>query len=1415
MAAGELWPELAPPAPVPAEARNDGLSHEQRDVLAAFALAWSPRPRTWIIVLLNELQATTSAGKRYYPDTVQEAMRALAAAGWLIEHPVQRGYWQVAATQRSRVYLDAIDSADSVAMRAALGRALGFDDSTVALRHFPDLASAAAIVRFEIFSGQPFAKVDRLRAACGYRVGWPEVVQAALLQDLDERLFARLEPDVQRQVLESGLSQLLNAWTPHALPLVRLATEWLAERKDESSFVLRLDFALQRLWAGDFEAADALVQPLEVPRADDALDDWADWRGWAGAVRAAVTSLRGRFAEAEAGYEAALVLLRKRGGKRKKLLPEMMALPYVLALLAQQDGARLDKALKFCLAESGKRQADSGSGWGLIALAIQMRRGDVRRELEPFRPLSDARQVWRLDLWRWLMRAWLHTERIPTALSERETEAAQRLLERIAGLGLAALGEHVDCAVGVLRGEAAPAHFFIPSAQEGWRHALAALATLDGASGAADGTESSRLVWVVSIDARGTVGGVVPHEQKRGPRGWNKPREVPLARLAKADKLPPADAMVARAVRPDPIHGRTFRIDLAAAIGALIGHPAVEFADAPGIAVALVEGQPELDVVDAGDSLQVRLLPALAAASAAPIPRWPQSPAEQREAEALRLVSVVRETAQRARVIRLTPAQKRAAQLIGDALAVPKTALAQLQQVLTGLGAHFQVHADGLQAARDVPADSKLRAELAPQGDGVSLRLVAAPLGLAGPRVAPGRGRARLIASVGGETLGAQRDLALERAHVDAVIDACPMLAPLGDGPAGSAIEWIVPSADDALALVEQLPALDVVGGIDWPKGQPIRVETVALGQLKVRLRTRNDWLALQGGVSVDEKLVFGLEQLLDWQGTGAGRFVPLGQGRYLALTNELRTRLAELASVAEADKDGLRVAPVAASWLAATLEGTDIDVDSAFGERIAKLESAQEAEPPVPATLQADLRPYQIEGYRWAMRLAGAGFGACLADDMGLGKTLQALAVMLARAAGGPALVVAPTSLGGNWSDETRRFAPTLNLRLYREGDRSAAIAGAGPGDVIVVSYQLLQIDIEAFAARGWHTLVIDEAQAIKNATAKRSLAVRELRADFSLALSGTPIENRLSELWSIMRVCNPGLLGSLARFNQRFATPIERDHHRPAQRTLRRLIGPFVLRRTKVEVLDDLPPRTEQTVFVEPGDAEAAHYEALRRQALASAELSLAGGAVGPAQISILAQLMRLRRAACDPRLVSPQLGLVGAKVLAFGELAAELVANGHKALVFSQFVDFLTLLREPLDAAGIKYQYLDGATPAAERTKRVAAFQAGVGELFLISLKAGGFGLNLTVADYVVIADPWWNPAAEDQASGRAHRIGQQRPVTVYRLVNKGTLEERIVALHQSKRDLADSVLEGGEAGGALKAEELVELIRGAVG
>ncbi len=1381
-----------------------GLSEAQLDVLGAAALGGKVCGRALVLDMLNAMQVQATGGKRYTTGDVKELMSELVQKGCLRELPGRLAHWSVADEVFSAAYLRLVDTRDVNVLRTALARAMKFDN----FRSFPDLSAAIVIVRLALFTGMPYAEVEQFKGFCRWDMPWHDVVSQAILNVLDAALFERLPRQIQRDVLLSELDHVTTMWRPSVLPVAELAQRYLATHGSELELCVQLGEYF--VGADRFDEANEMAKSLREARVFSASAQASSL-----ALEAAEQVRRGRWADAELGYDLALTGLKSDSKKRKHLLPDLLAAAYVLALLAQQTPAHWHKALKFCLAEGGRRVPVSDHWSGIIASAVQMRLGEQARDIGRFKPCTDKFHVNKLDLWRWLMLAWLKEDSAPQPLSAADETALAGLRKALTAIGLSGWLGQVDAAVNVLVGKAPGADFFVPPPQESWRVALAALEAVAApeANAAVDGGADSRMVWVLTAGPAGALRNIVPLEQKRGPRGWGKPKAITLAKLSKANNLLPADAAVARTVRHD-LYERSYRVDLAAAAVALVGHPHIEFDDAPGVPVSLVEASPEIDVTQVIDQRRVRMLPGLHAMhSTNPFYYAASSPAEQKEAEALQSISVLRDSKQRARLIRLTPAHKRVAQLLGDGLLVPADGLPQLQQVLQGLGAHFQVHADEVQAEREVAPDARLRAELAPQGDGVSLRLVVAPLGLDGPRLAPGSGRSRLVAALGGETLGAQRDLAQERTHLEAVLDACPMLEPLLPG---STSEWLVDSVDDALALVEQLYALQAAGSalaaLDWPAGKAIRVDTAALPQLQVQVSSASDWLGLRGGVTVDEGLVFSLAQMLDWSRSGKSRFIPLGEGRYLALTQELRTRLDELSAVAEVQRGETRVPLVAAAWLESVVDGAQVQADKAFGQRIKRLVAAQEAPIALPAGLQAQLRPYQEEGYQWAMRLAQAGLGACLADDMGLGKTLQALAVLLARATGGPALLVAPSSLMGNWLAEARRFAPSLQFQIYGEAEREGLIERLGPHDVLLVSYQLHQQNVDAFGSREWHTLVLDEAQAIKNAAAKRAQAVHDMRAAFRLALSGTPIENRLSELWSVMRVCNPGLLGSLTRFNERFAGPIERDRNRQAQRNLRRLIAPFVLRRTKAQVLDDLPPRTELTLTVEPDAAEQAHYEALRRQALEAAQESLSGGSAGHAQINILAQLTRLRRAACDPRLVSPQLGLVGAKVQAFGELAAELSANGHKALVFSQFVDFLSLLREPLDAAGIKYQYLDGSTPTAERTRRVAAFQGGEGDMFLISLKAGGFGLNLTMADYVVIADPWWNPAAEDQASGRAHRIGQQRPVTVYRLVNRGTLEERIVALHQSKRELADSVLEGGEVTGVLKADELVALMQG---
>lgn len=967
-----------------------------------------------------------------------------------------------------------------------------------------------------------------------------------------------------------------------------------------------------------------------------------------------------------------------------------------------------------------------------------------------------------------------------------------------------------------------------PDDDHRWQEALGELAALAGAEAPVEGGRR-RLLWALTVDADGVPGLVEPLEQAYGPRGWGKPRPIPLARVAEDDTLAPWDARVARAIRRDRSRNRRHVLDRAAAVMALVGHPGVVLSHAPTVPMEVTEAAPTLEAVrevgNGGDRYVLRIAPPL---RPAPAMEDLLPPAAREEAEALRQITVLQDGPRRLRVIRFSAAQQQAARLIADGLAVPADAHARLDTTLRALAGHFQIHADSSGEARLREPETRLRAEVAPVGRGIGLRLVVTPLGPMGPRLAPGAGRAQLMATVAGEAMATERDLDAELAHVAEVFAALPFL--VESSPPGGEYTWTLDDPEDALTAVEMLPGLAGVIDLEWPRGREIRLLPADLPQLAVSVETGSEWFKLVGHLRVAEGLVMSLEKLVAWAHGHAGRFMPMGQGVYVALTGQLRARLRDLAGVGDAMRDGIRVPLVAAPWLDDVLAGAGVDPDAHFRTRVRRLRAAREADAAVPATLATELRPYQEEGYRWMMALAEAGFGACLADDMGLGKTLQSLALLLARAADGAALVVAPTSVCGNWAAEARRFAPTLNVHLYAEGDRVAIVEQAGAHDLVIVSYQLLQQARKDFGARRWHTVIADEAQSIKNPSSRRAQAMFALAADCRVALSGTPIENRMSELWAVMRFCNPGLLGSLVRFNEHFANPIERNGAREPRVRLRRMIAPFVLRRTKAQVLDELPPRTELVIRVEPEPAEAAHYEALRRQALSEAERALlrpparkgrkaqpAAPAEPDARIHVLAQLMRMRRAACDPRLATPEVAAPGAKVRAFAELAATLAANGHKTLVFSQFVDFLQLMRRALDEAGLAYQYLDGATPAGERTRRVAAFQGGAGDVFLISLKAGGFGLNLTAADYIVIADPWWNPAAEDQAMGRAHRIGQQRPVTVYRLITAGTIEERIVDLHQGKRALADGVLDAteGEATGRAAAlpdiDELVGLLR----
>lgn len=457
------------------------------------------------------------------------------------------------------------------------------------------------------------------------------------------------------------------------------------------------------------------------------------------------------------------------------------------------------------------------------------------------------------------------------------------------------------------------------------------------------------------------------------------------------------------------------------------------------------------------------------------------------------------------------------------------------------------------------------------------------------------------------------------------------------------------------------------------------------------------------------------------------------------------------------------------------------------------------------PRGLKATLRPYQEAGLSWLRFVHDLRSGGVLADDMGLGKTVQTIALLLSVKAEEKklrALIVAPTSVVTNWERELARFSPTLSVALWHGADRKEQVDQVREAEVVITSYALLRRDEEFLASLDLDYAILDEAQHIKNPLSATAAAAKRLKAKRRLALTGTPIENRLSEIWSIFDYVSPGLLGPLERFEQRFAKPIEAGDYKVAQR-LRATIHPFILRRTKLEVAKDLPEKLETDQVCDLTGEQRMVYQEVAREVRAQVMGAVEREGLAKAQLQILAGITRLRQAACDPRL----LGLPrefgdddSGKLVALRELLQNAVEGGHKVLVFSQFVTMLRLVEKALREDGLTYEYLDGSTK--DRQARVERFQndPSVG-VFLISLKAGGTGLNLTAADTVIHFDPWWNPAVEQQATDRAHRIGQTRVVSVYRLVAAGTIEEKILQLKQKKRELVASVL-SEDAGGTKK-------------
>ena len=656
---------------------------------------------------------------------------------------------------------------------------------------------------------------------------------------------------------------------------------------------------------------------------------------------------------------------------------------------------------------------------------------------------------------------------------------------------------------------------------------------------------------------------------------------------------------------------------------------------------------------------------------------------------------------------------------------------------------------------------------------------------------------AKLVADRAARTLF-ERDLAAE-AH------AIETLRALGFGTT-------VREGDTRFAVAAG--AFEAVAHELLAKGWMLEVEGAELrraGASRASVRSGIDFFDLAGGVEYgDESVAY--PALLAALKKGS-RFVRLGDGSRGLMPRAWLERSAGLARFGEIEGGTLRFGRAQAGILAELVDAQDeVRTDRRFRElrrKIADFGGIEAVDPP--AGFHGTLRGYQREGLGWLHFLRDFGLGGCLADDMGLGKTVQVLALLAGRgrrrAAPRTSLVVAPKSVVDGWVQEAARFVPGMRVLRYGGTRRKELREDIARHDLVVTTYGTLLRDIEPLAAQRFDYAILDEAQAIKNAGSRTARAAKLLRAAHRLTLTGTPVENHLGELASQLEFLNPGLLGRVQGFRALTAGLQAAEASAQLARTLR----PFLLRRTKAQVLAELPAKTEQTLICDLEGKQRRDYDELRRHYQASLAQRIERDGLSRVKIHVLEALLRLRQAACHPALIDPaRAAEPSAKLELLFEQLDEVLGDGHKVLVFSQFTRFLARVRERLDARDTPYAYLDGRT--RDRKACIDRFQSDPAcQLFLIGLKAGGTGLNLTAADYVFLLDPWWNPAVEAQAIDRTHRIGQTRPVFAYRIVARDTVEERILELQQRKRALADSIFTGDESlVASLDAEDLRQLL-----
>jgi superfamily II DNA or RNA helicase len=898
--------------------------------------------------------------------------------------------------------------------------------------------------------------------------------------------------------------------------------------------------------------------------------------------------------------------------------------------------------------------------------------------------------------------------------------------------------------------------------------------------------ESTRIFYLVS-----SILCVTPKLQKsKNGITWSKGRNIAIRKFK--DGMPEMNELDKRMMSHVKVEYRHWNgtVDYGiygeSAIAELIGCPYVFMEENPDLRIDILEEKPQLIVTKCIEGYRIN---------------------NNLGTDGLfKRIVVKKETSQLFKIIRLSNRQIEIFSSFDKIKIFPLESKERLTILLENISDQVTILSDLLRGSENIKkkrGSSLITVQLRPIADEISVQFYVKPLENGTLYCNPGKGMEYIATNVNGNPIQVERNLNKEKDNMKKMMS---LMEPFED--CVDVHGWLM-TTSDCLQLLDLLKDKSDFCCVEWPEGVKFKVSLPALNPLNFHFSVKGmgRWFEIDGEVKINDSVSMKISEMLSRYHQSEGDFIRLDDNEYVALSENIRKRLSILDRLLENVSDRLRLSVFNVSVLEEIKEiGADLQEDETYQNLIHCIADSENREYAIPSNIHADLREYQKDGYQWMAKIAGWGGGACLADDMGLGKTLQAITLMLARGGKGASLVVVPTSLLLNWQDEISKFAPTLTpLILNNAGDdRKKLIDEAGNYDVIITTYGLLVSEENIVCSSKWNMVVLDEAHTIKNRETKMSKSAMKLKADFRLILTGTPLQNHLSEIWNLFQFANPGLLGSFQQFTTKYIIPIEKEHDKDQQRLLNRILSPFILRRTKSEVLSELPEKTEVTMKVEMSDEEWAFYENVRQQALLNLKEK------SNTTIQALAEITKLRQIACNSALVDATLNIASSKMEMLMELVDDLIENRHRALIFSQFTSHLALIREKLDEKGVKYLYLDGQMTATKRVEKVKEFQNGDMPLFLISLKAGGLGLNLTAADYIIHMDPWWNPAIEEQASDRAYRIGQKRPVTVYRLISKGTIEEKIIQLHQKKKDLADALLDGSDMTQKMNREELLSLL-----